>query len=80
MIFACILAFAAAKPGSVYSVPAAYAAPLAPGYAYAASPLTYSATYSRPLAYAAPYAYSGYNYNYRAPALAYSALPAAYIH
>lgn len=73
------MAFAAAKPGNLYSYqPAAYAAAAAPlGYAYAASPLTYSATYSRPLTYAAPYAYSAYNYHH---APLYSALPATYIH
>lgn len=80
-------------PGTLYTAPSLYAAPLAAAplaaplaSPYYNAPLTYSAaSYYRPYnyasPYASPYAYSGYNtYNYRAPlaySAAYSALPAA---
>lgn len=82
-----MVAFAAAKPGSLYAgAPAYYAAaplatPLAAPYYAAANPLAYSSSYYRPaLSYASPYAYNGYNYNLNRAPLGYSAYPAAYIH
>ncbi|RVE44664.1 hypothetical protein evm_010683 [Chilo suppressalis] len=62
-IFACFLAFAAAKPGIV--APVAYTAPVAAAYT---APV--AAAYTAPVAYSAPLAaYSAYT----APVAAYSA-------
>lgn len=76
MVFACLVAFVAAKPGGLYTAPAiapavvsAYSSPLA--YSGYSSPLAYSGV--SPLAYsaysgAAPLAYTGYTgYNGIAP-------------
>lgn len=78
MVFATILAFAAAEanPATLYTAPSAlynaYSAPLAYSALPYSSPYAspyYSGNYLKPLAYSSPYAY---NYNYAYKPLAYS--------